>query len=298
MSLTVVGSIALDTVETPWGRSEDGLGGAATYASLAAANYTRVHLVGVVGDDFPVEHVALLESKAIDLEGLERALGKTFRWTGRYHNDVNKRDTLDTQLNVFESFHPKLPQGARDAKYLFLGNIHPSLQLEVLEQARAGFVALDTMNMWIHTTLAELGQVLLRVDALIINDLEVYDLTGETNTIKGARAIRDLGPRIIVVKKGEHGCLLLDEDGIFAAPAFPLEDVIDPTGAGDTFAGGFMGHIARQDRTDDFTLRQAIIHGSVVASFTCQAFGPHRLAEISMSDILARCEAFRAVTAF
>ena len=298
MSLAVVGSIALDTVETPWGRNEEGLGGAATYFSLAASNYTRVHLVGVVGDDFPPEHVKLLESKAIDLDGLERAPGKTFRWTGRYHKNVNQRDTLDTQLNVFESFHPKLPRSARDAKFLFLGNIHPSLQLEVLEQTHARFVALDTMNLWIHTTRKELGEVLRRVDALIVNDSEVQDLTGETNTIRGARAIRGLGPRIVVVKKGEHGCLLFNGDDIFAVPAYPLEDVIDPTGAGDSFAGGFMGHIARQDRIDDAMLRQAVVHGSVVASFTCQAFGPNRLAEIGMSDITARYDAFRAATVF
>ena len=298
MSLTVVGSIALDTVETPWGKNEEGLGGAATYCSLAAANYTRVHLVGVVGDDFPGEHVRLLESRSIDLEGLECAPGKTFRWTGRYYKDVNRRDTLDTQLNVFEDFHPKLPQGARDAKYLFLGNIHPSLQLEVLEQAHAGFVALDTMNLWIHTTPTELGEVLRRVEVLIVNDSEVHDLTGESNTIKGARAIRNLGPRKVVVKKGEHGCLLLDEEGIFAVPAYPLDDVIDPTGAGDTFAGGFMGHIARQDRTDNHTLREAVVHGSIVASYACQAFGPNRLAEITMSDIVSRYDAFRAITIF
>ncbi len=298
MSLAVVGSIALDTVETPWGKNEEGLGGAATYFSLAASNYTSVHLVGVVGEDFPQEHVALLESKGIDMEGMERAAGKTFRWTGRYHKNVNMRDTLDTQLNVFETFHPKLPEKARNAKYLFLGNIHPSLQLEVLDQAHAGFVALDTMNLWIHTTREELGRVLRRVDALIINDSEVHDLTQEANTIKGARAIRELGPRIIVVKKGEHGCLLFDGDSIFAVPAFPLDDVLDPTGAGDSFAGGFMGHIARQDSTDDATLRQAVVHGSVVATFTCQAFGPNRLATITMNDITARYDAFRSVTAF
>lgn len=298
MSLTVVGSIALDSVETPWGKNDEGLGGAATYFSIAASNYAHVHLVGVVGEDFPEEFVRLLESKAIDLEGLERAAGKTFRWSGRYHKNVNERDTLDTQLNVFESFHPKLPESARDAKYLFLGNIHPTLQLEVLEQAHASFVALDTMNLWIHTTRAELGEVLRRVDALIINDSEVHDLTGEQNTIRGARAIRQLGPKIVVVKKGEHGCLLFDGDDVFAVPAFPLDDVVDPTGAGDTFAGGFMGHIARKDRVDNATLRQAVAHGSVAATFTCQAFGPNRLAEISMADINARFDAFRAATVF
>jgi sugar/nucleoside kinase (ribokinase family) len=298
MSLTVVGSIALDTVETPWGKNEEGLGGAATYFSLAAANYTQVHLVGVVGEDFPQEHVDLLESKSINLEGLERASGKTFRWAGRYHQNVNLRDTLDTQLNVFESFHPKLPQNARDAEHLFLGNIHPSLQLEVLEQAKAKFVALDTMNLWINTTRDELGAVLRRVDAIIINDSEVNDLTGEANTIKGARAIRELGPRVVVVKKGEHGCLLFNGDDVFATPAFPLDDVLDPTGAGDTFAGGFMGYIASKNSTDAATLRQAVVHGSIVATFTCQAFGPDRLSEITMDDIKKRVEAFRAITAF
>ncbi|HNR34873.1 MAG TPA: PfkB family carbohydrate kinase [Candidatus Hydrogenedentes bacterium] len=298
MSLTVVGSIALDTVDTPWGRNEEGLGGAATYFSLAASHYTRVHLVGVVGEDFPDEHVALLQGKGIDLAGLERASGKTFRWTGRYHHDVNHRDTLDTQLNVFAGFHPKLPETARNAEFLFLGNIHPALQLEVLEQAKAAFVALDTMNLWIHTTRDDLGKVLARVDGLIINDSEVRDLTGEHNVVLGAEAVRALGPRIVVIKKGEHGCLLFHDDGIFAAPAFPLRDVIDPTGAGDTFAGGFMGHIAQSGNTDPQTLRQAVVHGSVVASYACEAFGPGRLAEMTPSDIAERFNAFRRLVAF
>lgn len=298
MSLTVVGSIALDTVETPWGLNEEGLGGAATYFSLAASNYTRVHLVGVIGEDFPAEHVALLREKGIDLAGLEKAPGKTFRWAGRYHRDVNHRDTLDTQLNVFAEFHPKLPEEARKAEYLFLGNIHPALQLEVLDQAKASFVALDTMNLWIHTTRGDLDKVLRRVDCLIVNDSEVKDLTGEHNVITGAEAIRALGPRTVVIKKGEHGCLLFHERGIFAAPAFPLRDVIDPTGAGDTFAGGFMGCIAQRGNTHPETLRQAVIHGSVVASYTCEAFGPNRLAQITRPDIEARFDAFRRLVAF
>lgn len=303
-SVTVVGSIALDTVETPWGSNEEGLGGAATYFSLAAAHYANVHLVGVVGDDFPHEHVALLQSKGIGLEGLDRVAGRTFRWTGRYHEDVNQRDTLDTQLNVFESFHPKLPEAAAQAEYLFLGNIHPSLQAEVLDQSRARFVALDTMNLWIHTTPDALKAVLSRVDALIINDSEVKDLTGEPNLVRGAaailapRAVMGLGPRVVVVKKGEHGCMLFEAGGVFAIPAFPLAKVVDPTGAGDSFAGGFMGYLASQDASDTATLRAAVAHGSAVASFTCEAFGPDRLAEIGMRDVLDRCEAFRALTAF
>lgn len=298
MSVTVVGSIALDTIETPWGRNEDGLGGAATYFSIAASNYTLVHLVGVVGQDFPRRHIALLESKKVDTAGLEVAPGKTFRWTGRYHEDINHRDTLDTQLNVFQEFHPKLPAAAREAEFLFLGNIHPTLQLEVLDQSKARFVALDTMNFWIDTTPDSLGEVLARVHALIVNDSEVKSLTGVSNLVEGAGLVQKLGPRILVVKKGEHGCLLFCGDRVFAAPAFPLSVVIDPTGAGDTFAGGFMGHIARKGSADEATLREAVIHGSILASFTCEAFGPARLAEIGAREINERYSAFRDLTSF
>jgi len=298
MSVTVVGSVALDTVETPWGRNEEGLGGAATFFALAAVHYTPVHVVGIVGEDFPGQHVELLRGKGIDLEGLERVPGRTFRWSGRYHEDVNLRDTLDTQLNVFEDFHPKLPPNARAAKYLFLGNIQPSLQVEVLDQASAEFIALDTMNLWINTVPDELKEVLKRVDAIIINDSEVRDLTGESNLIKGARAVCGLGPRIVVVKKGEHGCLLFEGDNVFSAPALPLTEVVDPTGAGDTFGGGFMGHIAKIDQTDFPTLCRAVIHGSVVASFTCEKFGPDRLVEISQTDIDARYQTFKKLTTF
>jgi sugar/nucleoside kinase (ribokinase family) len=298
MDVTVVGSIALDTVETPWGRNEEGLGGAATYFALAAANYAPVRLVAVVGEDFPECHIDLFRGKGIDLEGLERAQGKTFRWAGRYHEDVNFRDTLDTQLNVFEHFHPKLPEAARRAKYLFLGNIHPSLQLEVLDQSQAEFVALDTMNLWIDITPDELREVLKRVDALIINDSEVQLLTGSRNLVEGADRIRAMGPRIVVVKKGEHGCVAFGPDEVFCAPAYPLRDVVDPTGAGDTFAGGFIGYVAQCDKVDFQTLRQAVIHGSVVASYTCERFGPARLAEIGPEEIAARYEAFQKLAAF
>ena len=298
MSVTVVGSVALDTVETPWGKNEEGLGGSATYFALAAANYAPVNLVGVVGDDFPEEHVRLLEEKGVDLAGLERAPGRTFRWSGRYHADVNTRDTLDTQLNVFEHFHPKLPARIRSADYLFLGNIHPSLQIEVLDDAEAQFVALDTMNLWIDTVLDEVKEVLSRVDAIIVNDSEAKQLTGENNLVKGALAVKQFGPRIVVVKKGEHGCLLFTDNDMFSAPAYPLENVTDPTGAGDTFAGGFMGHIARQASTDPATLRQAVVHGTVVASFTCEAFGPDALTQIGPDDIATRYEAIQKLTAF
>lgn len=298
MDVTVVGSIALDTVETPWGRNDEGLGGAATYFALAACNYAPVHLVAVVGEDFPERHVELFRQKGINLDGLERAPGKTFRWTGRYHEDVNFRDTLDTQLNVFEHFHPKLPEAARQAKYLFLGNIHPSLQMEVLNQSKAQFVGLDTMNLWIDIARDDLLAVLKRVDALIVNDSEVLLLTGHKNLVRGAEAIHALGPRIVIIKKGEHGCLAFCAHEVFCAPALPLREVVDPTGAGDSFAGGFMGHIARRDSTDFATLRQAVIHGSVVASYTCERFGPDRLAEIGPETVEERYSVFRSLAAF
>lgn len=299
MALTVVGSVALDTVETPAGKNIEGLGGAAVFFSLAASNFTRVHMVGVVGEDFPSEHVRLLESKDIDITGLERVPGRTFRWTGKYHEDVNERDTLDTQLNVFEQFHPKLPDDARNASHLFLGNIHPSLQLEVLDQAQQKFVALDTMNLWIDITLNDLKAVLARVDCLIINDSEARLLTGEADVRKAATAIRALGPHIVVVKKGEHGCLLFDsKNNIFAMPAMPLDDVIDPTGAGDSFAGGFMGYLATHDNTDFATLRQAVVYGSALASFTCEDFGPDRLAKVDPEQIEARYQEFKRLTEF
>ncbi len=292
MSLTVVGSVALDTVETPAGKNTDGLGGAATFFSLAASHYTQVHLIGVVGEDFPQEYIDLFSAKGINIDGLERAKGATFRWSGRYHDDINLRDTLDTQLNVFENFEPKLHDAAKDAKYLFLGNIHPALQLEVLRQARPEFVALDTMNLWIKNTRRDLEEILAKIDCLIINDEEVFELTGERNIVRGAHKIQEMGPSIIAPKKGEHGCLLFVENKIFSAPAFPMAEVIDPTGAGDTFAGGFMGFIAQQDSVDFTTLKKAVIHGSVLASYTCEEFGADRIALVGPEDLKARYEAF------
>ena len=299
MSITVVGSVGLDTVETPSGKNEEGLGGAAVYFSLAAANLCKVNLVAIVGDDFPAEHVALLESKKINLDGLERATGKTFRWAGKYHDDVNERDTLDTQLNVFETFHPKLPAASKSAPYLFLGNIHPALQLEVLDQATPQFIGLDTMNLWIDITLDDLKAVLKRVDCLIINDGEAKQLTGELNLRDAARVIQEMGPSIVVIKKGEHGCMLFGADGeIFSIPALPLKEVKDPTGAGDSFAGGFMGHIATQDATDFETLKQAVVYGSAMASFTCEAFGPDALATVNKARLEERYMEFRRLTSF
>ena len=299
MSLTVVGSIALDTVETPVGKNVEGLGGSAVYFSLAAQHFSPVHLVGVVGEDFPAAHVELLASKDINTDGLERVPGRTFRWSGRYHADVNFRDTLDTQLNVFESFHPKLPEAARANKFLFLGNIHPALQLEVLGQTRHSFVALDSMNLWIEIALEDLKKVLAKVDCLILNDSEAKLLTDETNLRRAARKIRDLGPATVVIKKGEHGAMLFSEDGkVFSMPALPLEDVVDPTGAGDSFAGGFMGHIAHTGDTSAENLRRAMVYGSACASHTCEAFGPDRLAEIGRGHIDTRVGEFKELIAF
>lgn len=298
MSVTVVGSVALDTVETPWGSSREGLGGAATFFSLAASHFTPVNLVGIVGEDFPQEYFDMLSRRNINLDGLERVSGKTFRWTGRYHEDVNLRDTLDTQLNVFEQFHPKLPDAVRQVPYLFLGNIHPALQLEVLEQTSHQFAALDTMNLWIHTTPEELAEVMRRVDCIIINDSEAKELTGHANVVHAAEKLLTIGPTIVVVKKGEHGCLLFSHDAIFALPAMPLKDVVDPTGAGDSFAGGFMGHIARAESADLDVLRQAVVYGCVVASYACEAFGPVKVAQLTSEDIEGRYATFQRLTAF
>ena len=299
MSVTVVGSVALDTVETPYGKNDEGLGGAAVYFSFAASLFSNVNLVGVVGEDFPAQHIELLQSKSIDLAGLETAPGKTFRWSGRYHDDINERDTLDTQLNVFESFHPKVPEQAGQAPFLFLGNIHPSLQLEVLEQAKAKFVGLDTMNLWIDITRTELEAVLAKVNALIINDAEAKQLTGKLNLRDAAADIRAMGPDVVVIKKGEHGCMLFGaEDEIFVVPAFPLENVVDPTGAGDSFAGGFIGYLAQSQKTDFESLKKAVAYGSVVASFTCEAFGPDRLVQVDRSLLDERFKSFQQLTCF
>jgi len=299
MSVTVVGSVGLDTVETPSGRSEEGLGGAAVYFSLAACHFDTVHLVGVVGEDFPEEHVTLMRDKGINLDGLERAPGRTFRWTGHYHEDLNNRDTLETQLNVFESFHPKVPSAAQASEYLFLGNIHPSLQLEVLEQTRHTFAALDTMNLWIDITRDDLKAVLKRVDALIINDAEAKQLTERHHLRHAALDIMELGPKTVVIKKGEHGCFLFGPDGeVFGIPALLLDEVVDPTGAGDSFAGGFMGSIAQSGRTDFEAMKQAVVHGSALASFTCEAFGPSRLAAVDQPQIDQRVLDFRTLMHF
>ncbi len=299
MSLLVVGSVALDDIEAPAGKVQGVLGGAACYFALASSYFLGVRAVGVVGDDFPSEHLEFLRSRGVDTEGIYRSPGSTFRWGGRYQENLNQRDTLFTELGVFEGFEPELPSAYRDSRFVFLANIHPELQLRVLEQADAPvFAAMDTMNFWIEGTPKELRETLSRVDGLVINDEEAYQLTEETNLPRAAEAIRALGPRIVVIKRGEHGALLFEGDTIFAAPAFPLREVHDPTGAGDSFAGGFMGSLARDGKLDAECLRRAVIYGSVLASFCVERFGVERFRALELPEIEQRFEEFRALTRF
>jgi sugar/nucleoside kinase (ribokinase family) len=299
MSLLVVGSVALDSVETPFGHKEDVLGGSATFFSTSASFFTGVNLVAVVGEDFPEAHVDFLRKRNIGLDGLTREPGRTFRWKGKYTYQLNEAQTLDTQLNVFQHFSPKLPESYRSAEYVFLGNIHPELQGQVLDQVRGPkLVAADTMNFWIQGSLPALKKTLARVNLLFINDAEARQLSGEHNIVKAARAILAMGPSRVVIKRGEYGALLFDGEHIFACPAFPLQDVFDPTGAGDTFAGGFMGHVTTRKNLDNGTLRQAMVMGSVMASFTVEKFSLERLREVSRADIDARFRQFKALTHF
>jgi sugar/nucleoside kinase (ribokinase family) len=291
--LLVVGSVALDTVETTTARREELLGGAASFFSVAASFLAPVRLTGVVGEDFPEEHVAYLRRHQIDLAGLERVPGRTFRWSGRYSPDFNARTTLDTQLNVFQHFRPKLPAEWRESPFVFLANIDPELQLDVLNQVSGPrFVACDTMNYWIEGKREALEALLQRVDLLLLNDDEARLLARHGNLPSAARAIRALGPRAVVIKRGDAGALLFHEGGVFAAPAFPLEAVVDPTGAGDSFAGGFMGWLARAGGTTPADIRTAMILGSVLASFSVEAFSLDRFRTLTLSDIRERFAAF------
>jgi sugar/nucleoside kinase (ribokinase family) len=298
-SLLVVGSVGLDTVETRVGKRAEVLGGAASYFSVAASFLAPVRLTAVVGTDFPQDHTSLLESHKVDLAGLERVPGKTFRWSGVYAPDFSTRTTLDTQLNVFQDFQPKLPAAWKSSEYVFLANIDPVLQLSVLEQAgKPKFVACDTMNFWISGKRAELGKLLERVDMLLLNDEEARQLSGEANLPAAARAIRKMGPKAIVIKRGDAGALLFHEGGVFAAPAFPIENVVDPTGAGDSFGGGFMGWIAREGDTSPATIRTAMIMGSVVASFCVEDFSLDRFKRLDLSQIRERFQAFADLVHF
>jgi sugar/nucleoside kinase (ribokinase family) len=299
MSLLAVGSVALDSVETPFGHRDDVLGGSAAYFSVCASFFHAPRLVAVVGEDFPQEHVHFLRSRGVDLAGLERRPGRTFRWKGRYEFDLNTAHTLDTQLNVFADFRPSLPDGFRDSEYVFLGNIDPDLQRAVLDQVRAPrFVAADTMNYWIETRRDALLKTLRRIDLLFVNDAEARQLAGEVNVVQAARKILGFGPRAVVVKRGEYGSLFFSGDEVFAASAYPLPTVFDPTGAGDSFAGGFMGYLARSRREDRATLRRAIVLGSVLASFTVEQFSLERLRSLTADEIRARFAEARQLAHF
>ena len=288
--LLVVGSVALDSVETPFGKVREVLGGSATYFSYSASFFTQVRLVATVGEDFPEAHLRLLEDRGVDTGGLQTSAGRTFRWTGEYGYDLNEAKTLETQLNVFAEFRPVLTDGLGRVPYLFLANIDPELQLDVLRQMkeRPRLVALDTMNFWIQGKREALRRVLAEVDVITINDGEARQLASEPNLIRAARAISAMGPRTVVVKRGEYGALLMTDGALFFVPAYPLESVYDPTGAGDTFAGGFMGYLAAQDRVDAAAMRRAIVYGTVMASFTVEDFSLKRLTLLKPADIAER----------
>lgn len=300
MSLLVVGSVAFDALETPFGKVDRTLGGAATYFAVAASFFTRVNLVGVVGDDFTRRDAAIFRGRRVDLRGLERAPGKTFFWAGRYAANLNERVTLATDLNVFASFDPKLPPQYCGSKYIFLANIDPTLQRSVLHQVHGTpkLVALDTMNYWIERTPEALRETLRHIQVLMINDEETRQLSNEHNLLRAARHIFKMGPKTLVIKRGEHGALMVHDGSIFAVPGLPLEEVHDPTGAGDSFAGGFMGYLASAGRINDTTLRRAMIYGSVLGSFTVERFGLDRLRTLTRREIEARARHFHKLTRF
>ncbi len=299
MSILVVGSVAFDSVETPFGKADDVLGGSATYFSTSASYFTDVSLVAVVGEDFPDEHVAVLEDRGVDLGGLTRVPGETFRWKGRYDFDLNQAHTLETHLNVFSDFDPVIPESYREAEFLFLANIDPELQLKVLEQVKnPKFVACDTMNFWIESKPEVLSELFKKVDLVVINEGEAREFAGEASLVKAAAKIMNGGPKILIVKRGEYGALMFNGSSIFSAPAYPLEDIFDPTGAGDTFAGGLMGYIANAGEFTEESLRQAIIFGSTMASFNVEAFSLDRLKALTRQEINARFGEFKRLTHF
>lgn len=299
MSLLVTGSVALDTVETPHGRAVNALGGSATFFSAAASLFHPVQLVGVVGADFPMDELAFLSARGVDFDGLERTSGESFRWSGLYSDDMNQRETLELRLGVFADFQPVLPESYRAAKWVFLGNIDPALQLDVLAQLHSPhLVACDTMDYWIDAKRDELLDLLGRIDVLLINDGEARQLSGQHNLLRAARWIQQRGPDLIVIKKGEHGAALFTRDTVFFAPGYPCEQVLDPTGAGDAFAGGFMGYLARAGSFANEELRRAMIHGSVTGSLAVESFGPERFRQLDPSEVHERVRAFREMTAF
>ena len=299
MSVLVVGTVAFDSIETPFGVAERILGGSASYFALAASFFTPVRIVGVIGEDFPDEHLALFKRRNIDTDGIKREKGDTFHWRGRYHEDINARDTLELHLNVLAGFAPTLPERYRDAEYVFLGNIDPLIQIEVLNQIHhMKLVVCDTMDHWIRESPDDLQKVLKRIEMLVINDSEARLLSGQTNVVRAARAILKMGPKVVLIKRGEYGVLQFSDSQVFATPAYPLEEVFDPTGAGDSFAGGFLGQLSRSGDASQRGIRRAIVYGSVVASFTVEDFGVKRLTTASLPDIEERFERFVELTDF
>jgi len=299
MGILVVGSVAFDSVETPFGVVENVLGGSATYFATSASYFADVSLVAVVGEDFPAEHISFLESRNIDLRGLSRSSGKTFSWKGKYGYDLNEAQTLETRLNVFETFKPTIPAEYADAEFLFLANIDPDLQMDVVRQVKSPrVIASDTMNYWISSKAESLKNVIGKVDILIINDAEARQLSQEPNLVKAARQILSLGVKTLIVKRGEYGVLMFTDSNVFAAPAYPLEKVFDPTGAGDTFAGGFMGYLANTGNLSDAGIRQAIVFGSVMASFNVEDFSLDRMRSLTYPEIEERYRSFKSMTYF
>ena len=293
VSILVVGSVAFDTVETPSGKRERALGGSATFFSFSASFFHPVNLVAVVGEDFPKENIELLSSHGIDTKGLKVLPGKTFHWQGSYHDAMNEATTHSTCLNVFEQFKPEILEEYRGSEYVFLANIDPDLQMEVLRQIKKPkLVACDTMNFWIEGKRESLLRLFTMVDIVVLNEGEARQLTGQPNLVRAARMIRNWGPEKVVIKKGEHGALLFGDDSVFAAPAYPMETIVDPTGAGDTFAGGFIGYLAREGKTDWKTMRRAVVYGSVMASFNVEDFSLDRMKRLSRKEIEARYREF------
>lgn len=299
MSILVVGTVAFDSIETPYGSAERVLGGSASYFAVAASFFSPVKIVGIIGQDFPAEYLEIFSRRGIDLEGLQREQGGTFHWRGRYHEDLNVRDTVELHLNVLTKFAPRLPESYRNAEYVFLGNIDPMIQIEVLDQMQSmRMIACDTMDHWIQGSNRELRKVLARIEILVINDSEARLLSGEHNIVRAARSILRMGPKVVLIKRGEYGVLQFSDSSVFATPAYPLEEVFDPTGAGDSFAGGFLGHLARSWDGSEGGLRRAIVYGSVVASFTVEDFGLKRLAALSVDEIEERYRRFIELTDF
>jgi len=302
MNLLVVGTVAFDAIETPFGKTDKIIGGAATYICLSSSFFTnKLNLVSVVGEDFPKDAIKMLQNKSVNTNGLQIKKGeKTFFWSGKYHNDMNSRDTLDTQLNVLENFNPVVPADFKDSEFLMLGNLMPSIQKKVLDQMkkRPKLIVLDTMNYWMDHFMEDLKESLKEVDVLTINDEEARQLAQEHSLVKAAKIILSMGPKYLIIKKGEHGALLFNNQEIFFAPALPLEDVFDPTGAGDSFAGGFIGYLAKTNDTSFENMKRAVIHGSAMASFCVEKFGTQRLTEISQADIDARINDFTNLVKF